>query len=608
MCGICGIYQFSDSSLKYSAEHVNKMLDVMRHRGPDASGIHQDDRILLGHVRLSIIDLVNGKQPMQHENLPVCIVFNGEIFNFQEIRTDLQKKGALFQTNSDTEVLLKSYVYYREDCVKYFNGQFAFAIWDKEKKELFIARDRMGEKPLYYTFTNDGVFIFASEIKSILAIIETPPVNVSALNRYLNIGYTWGEETLFDKIMKLEPAHLVLIGSDRRIVKKRYWNPEDNLSNPHDKLINPEDIIQSRIRESVKYRLISDVPLGIFLSGGLDSSILVKHMSELSKNKINSYSVIFNKKEFDESKYAKNVSDMFNTDHKTLQGEDNTLDILEKVVWHLDEPIMDSATLPTYTMSRLAKQYVTVCLSGDGADEIFGGYNKYIILHHIDSISVPPLQPLQILLNEYLRKKIGLHRKLLFKKGCVLENYLAILSAFTFEERRKLFKKQEMAYDCENEIYNQFAKIDKDINSALLFDMLYWLPNDVLLKGDKMSMAASLELRLPFLDHKLAEYALSMPVNYKVGFSSGKKLLKAIYKSALPETAVSRRKHGFNFPLEDLLPEEYLNKIFHDNILYDYICKDKVTEMVAMRHKRQLYGSNFRNLLFLFLWARVFYK
>jgi len=374
MCGVAGILHLYGGNVDSGL--IKRMCDIIAHRGPDDCGYFVDNNVALGMRRLSIIDLNTGHQPIYNKDKSVVVILNGEIYNFKELRKNLQKKGHRFYTKTDTEVIVYLYEEHGDDCVTHLRGMFAFALWDKNKQRLLVARDRLGQKPLYYTLVGDTLF-FGSEIKQLLLADKIErKVNFEALNAYLSVGYVPGENTLFQNILRLSPGHYMTVENGQVRIHK-YWDV--SYANRLDSIKESEIIerLDELIRESIRLRLISDVPLGAFLSGGIDSSTLVGYMSQLSNSSTKTFSVGFPVEKFNEISFARIASNHFQTDHYEYTMEKLSTDLLEKLVWHHDEPLGDSSCLPMYFVSRLARQHVTVALSGEGADEIFAGYHHY---------------------------------------------------------------------------------------------------------------------------------------------------------------------------------------------------------------------------------------
>ena len=537
MCGIVG-FSWNNKNL------LKKMIKSVAHRGPDEFGYYLDDKISLGHQRLKVIDLKSGRQPIHNEDDCIQIVFNGEIYNYLDLRNDLEKKGHRFYTNTDTEVIVHSYEEWGINCVNYFNGMFAFAIWDSTYKKLFLARDRLGIKPLYYYFDGDK-FIFASEIKAILEYegIERE-VDLNALNEYFTYRYVPTNRTMIKNIYKLLPGH-ILIFKNNEINVSRYWDLKESITNNSESYYTSK--LRELLRESVKIRLMSDVPLGVYLSGGIDSSCIVALMSEIRDN-IKTFSVGFGSEGESEVDYARFVSEYFGTEHHEINVNEEDLKILPEMVWHLDEPIADAATLPTYVISRFAKKEVTVVLAGEGGDELFAGYDNYkiMMLGHKFSKTIPDfLKPKISKVSKYFSDHSNAKR--VFDLMCAkdeYERYSDVISLFNENEMNKL------GFNKENSSNNYFPNNMKLLNKLLYFGINTWLPNDFLMKADKMTMAHAIEERVPLLDHNIAEFSFTLPTNLKLRGMSGKYIFKKAMVGILPKRIIYRRKHGYNAPMD----------------------------------------------------------
>jgi asparagine synthase (glutamine-hydrolysing) len=518
MCGIAGIYGVSDKTL------VKRMCDKIIHRGPDEVGYYIDGNVSLGMRRLSIIDLSTGSQPIFNEDGSIVVVFNGEIYNFKELREDLEQKGHHFSTNSDTEVIVHAYEEYGYECLKRFNGMFAIALWDTNRKELFLARDRIGIKPLYYTMIDESV-VFASEIKSILEYDEIKrEVDEEALAEYFILRYVPAPLTILKGIRKLEPGSYMVVNGNG-VKRKKYWSLDACKSIHKNEAYFKENILKT-LKDSVKRRLIADVPLGVFLSGGVDSSTITAIASDFSFEPVKTFSVGFYGSEYDETPYARDVAEYFGTDHTEEWVDIENVDLLPKLIYHTDEPLADPAILPTYLISKVARKRVKVILSGEGGDEAFAGYDRY-------SSELKAYRALKYFPN--------LLKKLVFKLGegvneGALKKYLLYLGSRTTQEnsyfyRLKLRDSGHLNADIlrtGNEGNNALSLFHSDgdyLNCMLRFDINYWLPDDLLMKVDKMTMANSLEARVPFLDHNLLQLAYGAPSNMK-RLRSGSKAIR----------------------------------------------------------------------------------
>ena len=545
MCGIAGyLGKGSDDLLK-------AMSSAQAHRGPDDFGLHLGEEFGLAHRRLAIIDLAGGKQPMLSPQGDV-LVFNGEIYNFREIRNDLEQMGHKFSTRSDTEVLLQSYRQWGRDCLQRLRGMFSFALWDNQARQLFIARDRVGIKPLYYCWHN-GVFYFASEVK---ALLEIPGfqrrLNRQALPLYLAFRYTPGSQTLFEGISKLEPGHCMAVKPGNTPEITRYWQLTFAIDEKPGES-QWKERFWNTFQEAVRLRMISDVPLGAYLSGGLDSSLIVAAMSGLSNQPVETFSVGFRQQKFDESPFAEQVARQFNCQHHRLTAEEEASDLLAKAVYHLDEPLADLATLPTYLMARETKPHVTVALSGEGADELLAGYPKYRAF--LWSRKLAPLIPSGLGgLASRTSGHIALQRGIGSMSAKKLPAaYLQLAGVFSKEELSSLLVDPDLADSPAAEaLVGRFLNPELDRLSQLLnLDFHTWLPDDLLLKNDKMTMAHGVEARVPYLDHKLVELCATIPSRYKLRWNEEKVLLRRVMSGRLPKAITRRKKTGFTVPLAE---------------------------------------------------------
>jgi asparagine synthase (glutamine-hydrolysing) len=555
MCGICGIVSLTPEK---SVEHDDliAMRDRMVHRGPDEAGIFIERNVGLGHRRLSIIDLSSGQQPMTNEDGKVAIVFNGEMYNYQDLRKQLLSKGHIFRTRSDTEVIVHAYEEYGEHCLEHFRGMFAFAIWDGRKHQFFAARDRLGKKPFYYAQWGD-TFLFASEIKAILAHpAARREIDHKALDLYFGLRYVPGPMTIFKGISKLQPGHFLLL-KDNTLHTFQYWD----FNTVQTRKITQADAEKQFIellQESVKIRLMSEVPLGVFLSGGVDSSTIVALMSEIVTEPVKTFSVGYAgdvaENEFD---YARMVAKRYQTDHHEFRlTADDFLDFLPQLVWHLDEPIADASTIPLFFISQLAKEHVTVVLSGEGADELLGGYSIYKKMLLLDSLhSIPGSGILggaaSLAGRMFGKRKIERYANLL--RLPLEQRYTGVSSVFNISERKKLFLRNGgiIPHDLSDIMAPYYERVQhrKPLDRMLYVDTKVWLPDDLLMKADKMTMGASVELRVPFLDHVLVEFAASLPVTCKIHKNETKYLLKHAMESRLPLEVLYRPKKGFPVPI-----------------------------------------------------------
>jgi asparagine synthase (glutamine-hydrolysing) len=561
MCGICGKVYFSLKE-KVDRSLIEEMRDVLSHRGPDDQGIYLKGNIGLGVRRLSIIDLETGHQPIHNEEKNIWIVFNGEIYNFKELRNILQKKGHFFYTQSDTEVIVHLYEEHREECVKYLRGMFAFAIWDEASHRLFLARDRLGQKPLVY-FVTPSSLLFASEIKAILQDPTVPrEVNLEALHYYLTYQYIPSPLTMFKGIKKLSPASFLIYTRGGNITLKNYWQLSYT-----PKFTLPEEELKARLwtelEEATKLRLVSDVPVGAFLSGGIDSSAVVGMMTKITGQQVKTFSIGFSEKAFSELKYARLVAQKFNTEHHEFIIKPKAIEILPKLIWYYNEPFGDSSAIPTYYVAYYTRQYVTVALNGDGGDENFGGYDRYLANKLALGVSRLPQFILKLILKlleplpestarrDYLRLFKRFWRALLLPNS---HRNIKWNSIFDNQEKEALYSPSLQALFKEKDVFEyqarQFEKLKSDFLDKLLYaDATTYLPEDLLVKVDIATMANSLEARSPFLDHKLVEFASRIPAHLKIKGFESKYILKKTLSSLLPPAVLSRPKMGFGVPV-----------------------------------------------------------
>ncbi|MEW6102917.1 MAG: asparagine synthase (glutamine-hydrolyzing) [bacterium] len=624
MCGICGKLNLNGSPVDKSL--LEKMTDVLSHRGPDDSGIYIEGEIGLGHRRLSIIDLSFGHQPMSNENGKIWIVFNGEIYNFQELKEGLIKNHS-FKTHSDTETIIHLYEDYGIDCVKYLRGMFAFAIWDNEKKRLFLSRDRLGKKPLVYTRQN-GSFLFASEIKSILCDKEiSKEIDPIAIHHYLSYGYIPSPWTIFKDIKKLPPAS-ILVFEDGKERIERYWMPEYK---PKLK-ISENDAISEILRllnEAIKLRLISDVPLGAFLSGGIDSSTIVAIMAGLMDRPVKTFSIGFEEEDFSELPYARVVAKHFRTEHQEFIVKPDAIDILPKLAWFYNEPYADSSAIPTYYLSQMTRKYVTVALNGDGGDEIFAGYDRYYACKISLSYDKIPRIIRDAIFNVIKKIPEGGGRSDIVRR---IKRFMGAISTSTEIRRRygdwiTMFRNEEkdrlysplMKEKIENidsltlllSLYN-IAPTDDFLEKTAFTDLMMYLPDDLLVKVDIASMANSLEARSPFLDHKLVEFVSKLPFDMKLRKNKSKYILKKAISNILPKEILKRGKMGFGVPIARWFRNE-LKGYIYDILLSEkaknrgYFNMDEIKRILAEHTSGKTnYGYPIWTLLFLEIWHNVF--
>ena len=566
MCGIAGILH-PEGRRTVDVRLLKAMATAMVHRGPDDHGIFQTGTVGLVHRRLSIVDLTTGHQPMPNEDGSVHIVFNGEIYNHAGYRSGLEARGHVFATHSDTEVIVHLYEDYGVGCVEYLRGMFAFAIWDQRKRELFIARDRLGVKPLYYVHTDDGSLFFASEIKALLAAnAHRPELNIAALPDYLANHATCDDTTLFAGVRRLPAGH-TLRWKDGKVEIKRYWdvNPGDTGEGNSRAVANYVAEWRELFRTSVKLRLMSDVPLGMFLSGGIDSSAIAAVMSQMVAEPIKTFSVAFNVPEANELDYARIVAQAFRTDHHEVLLEPSEFAAaLPHLIWHEDEPLGHSASVPLYFVSQLAQRHVKVVLTGEGSDELLAGYYRYRttllnlsagrVYHRFSTDGIRRLVRGVVagLAPDSLARK--LQRTFLWRSPDIDALYFDNFAVFTREMQRNLFSKDLRGQlERVNPYSGMLRYFDAPSSASLLQRMLYadlkTYLHELLMKQDQMSMAASIESRVPFLDHKLVEFSTALPDRLKLRGWTTKYVLREAMKGLLPESILRRGKMGFPVPL-----------------------------------------------------------
>jgi len=560
-------------------DRIDRMSARLWHRGPDSSGTFQLPHVALAIRRLSIIDLETGNQPLSNESGEITLVFNGEIYNYRELRRELMERGHHFRTQSDGEVIVHMYEEKGPDCLRELNGMFAIALWDNRARRLLLARDRAGEKPLYY-WRDGQTLVFASEIKS---LFEYPGIgralDLTALTQYFFYGYFPSPRSAFAEIKKLPAAHRIVVeGGNLHI--DAYWRPQDYLRTPGLPPVTPReerDLVEelaARLRSAAESRLVSDVPLGVFLSGGVDSSTLVAIMSELTPGNVNTFSVNFPEKSFNEGAYSTLVADLFRTQHHVLTADKPSMqEALLTLADHLDEPVADPAVIPTYLISRFARQQIKVALSGEGSDELFGGYPTYMGARLADYyLRLPGVVRRQLFgrLVRYLPvsstavpKGLFLRRFLSHAEKRPAERHHIWFGMFNPTELDQLFTPDWAGpQPPTREIFSPLARVlegahfDETLSEMLYLDFRLYLEDNLLVKIDRASMACSLELRTPFLDHRLIEFAEGLPGNLKVRGFKLKYILKKAVERWLPHEIIYRQKRGFSVPIASWMRNE----------------------------------------------------
>ncbi|MBI5065269.1 asparagine synthase (glutamine-hydrolyzing) [Candidatus Woesearchaeota archaeon] len=625
MCGITG-FNWNDKNL------VQLMNKAQNHRGPDDKGVYTDTRCSLGHVRLSIIDLSKkGHQPMEYKfkGKKAVIIFNGEVYNFQEIRQELENKGHKFNSNTDTEVILASYLEWGENCVNYFNGMWSFCIYDEEKKILFFSRDRLGVKPLHY-FYDGSRFAFASEIKSLLIIPGMrKTINLQSLNGFFTMRYCFGNETIFEGIKKLQPGHNLIFNlTNKKLTITKYWS-----NNTNNKLTTNKEFIHNKIielmKDSIKKRLIADVPVGVFLSGGIDSSAIVALMREADKDtEIKTYALAFEEGEkVNELPRANKIAKKFNTKHTEFLIGPDTVDVLSKLLWHLDEPMADPAIIPLYFLAKNSRSHVKTVITGDGGDEVFGGYDYYKIFNHLNTISKIPFSKnicsslLKVAPN-FLLKKIhknssDMDRNAIIRRiNYVLNNiknknyfkaYTSLVGIIADNERKKLLK-EEYFEELPEEFNQYFIRPNNLLNKFLYYDQNVLLPDSYLNKTDRMTMAVGLEAREPLLDYRLLEFSYRIPPKYKVSLGQTKYIFRTAMKGRLPKDLLWRQKQGFQVPVENWIKnmlDEQRSSILQNKQVNKFFNKTELEKIFDNYKKGEIfYTRQVWNLICFNLWHK----
>jgi asparagine synthase (glutamine-hydrolysing) len=624
MCGIAGLVRSDSKAIDEVL--LSRMCDAIRHRGPDDDGFYINGPVGLAMRRLSIIDLHSGKQPIHNQDRTAWIVFNGEIYNYRELRDKLEKLGHTFYTNSDTEAIIHAYDRYGADCPKHLRGMFAFAIWDERTEELFLARDRVGKKPILYSQLN-GQFVFASEFSALLLHPDiSRDIDQEALDHYLSFMCVPAPLTAYRGIRKLEPGHS-LRWKKGEIRIEQYWQPDFSKKIDISEQEAEEQAIEI-LREAVKVRLMSEVPLGAFLSGGIDSSAVVALMSEFSSAPVKTFSIGFEEQDFSELHHARRVAEHVGTDHHEFIVRPDALEVLPILVEHYGEPYADSSAIPTYYVARETRKHVTVALNGDGGDESFAGYERYAAMRLAERYRRVP----QVLRDRVVRQGVRLLPSSETKRSRVrdvkrfleaaslpkVERYLRWVSVFNSEAKEKLYS-QEFRQETQNTTAGDllapwFARANGSgiIDAALLTDIMTYLPNDLLVKVDIATMAVSLEARSPFLDHHVIEFAASLPENLKLRGLTTKYLLKRMLKKLLPAENLSRRKMGFGVPVGHWFRSS-LQPLLRETILSSAALKRGLFEPAAVKQLVELHTRGERDfsqqlwtLLMLELWFQRF--
>lgn len=611
MCGISGFVDNSNLGL-VNMELLHKSCEAIFHRGPDSGGTYQKDNVFYGMRRLKIIDLNTGDQPIFNEDRSIFVVFNGEIYNFQELRHSLLQKGHLFSTKTDTEVIVHAYEEYGLDFVKHFRGMFAFALWDSRKQRAVLARDHLGIKPLHYVF-NNNVLSFSSEIKGLLvAPFISKEIDLEAMNAYFTFSYVPSPKTIFKGINKLEPGHMIVFENNKVDIRK-YWDIEYNNSLQTLPESHYVDVVIDSLQEAIKLQMISDVPLGALLSGGVDSSLVVAIMSQLSSQPVNTFTIGYNDKVFDERRYAQIVSRVYGTNHhEIILQPTNIGELINEVVVSFDEPFSNPSTLPNYLISKEIKKHVTVVLSGLGGDEICAGYERYLGGMMAEKISRLPSSMLKIaarFADKIQDSKNGGQTASRIKRFVhsaslpLLSRYYGFVAKMSDTERNVLLGNlfnSEVSRQVFDDIY---AKTGSTLNDMLSVDMKTYLPNELLTLTDRMTSAHALEARVPLIDHHVVELMATIPDNLKIARFNKKYLLKKVAERFIPKDVIYRKKAGFSIPLSKWLREDikqYVSDLLSEKTLKQvgYFNTSFVTQLL---NEHQTYKANHSEKL----WALV---
>lgn len=621
MCGIAGFTR--SASPEGDIELLHRMGQAIAHRGPDAHGEYLDDHIGLAHRRLAIVDLsADGIQPMHSACGRYVIVFNGEIYNFQELREQYATEGYVFHSRTDTEVILAAYSFHGEACLKQLHGMFAFALWDNQRKTLFLARDRIGKKPLYWWHGGDDRLAFASELKSLLLLPQIrPEIDPTAIVDYLSYLYVPAPKTIYSNIYKLLPGHSLTLRIGEAPVTKEYWDVDFAVKDGLDFVAATEHLL-NLIRRQTTLRMFADVPLGAFLSGGVDSSGIVALMAQNSTEPVRTCTIGFADKTIDETPYAREVAERYGTLHHEYQVRENLIETIKVLPRYFDEPFADSSALPTYHVSRLARQAVTVAMAGDGGDESFGGYQKYVteLIEHKVRRSAPRFL-LRILQRLTAESTSGVRRKIdSLSTAALADPGLGFYRTNTFITDRQLSKllAPQLASYCRDYDPSSYTRQywDKQQGADHVTRMLYtdiktYLPGDILVKVDRTSMAHALEVRAPLLDHSVIEFAATLPSRWKIEGKQKKIILRQAFSSLLPSDFLARRKQGFTVPLASWFRNELYpltrEMLLENEALDPYFNRNAIAQLHQQHsQQREDHGTLLWTLLSFALWQREY--
>ncbi|MCO7176031.1 asparagine synthase (glutamine-hydrolyzing) [Sporolactobacillus kofuensis] len=613
MCGFCG-YIAKTNQLESGNHEQNAMTaraEIINHRGPDDAGYYTDDQVQLAFRRLSIIDLAGGHQPLPYENERYYIIFNGEIYNYVELRNELIKKGYTFETSSDTEVLVALYADRGVDCVNDLRGMFGFIIWDKQERTLFAARDHFGIKPFYYMETDDGIF-FASEMKSLLVGDDQHPVSKKALQYYLTFQFVPEPRTLMEDIKSLEPGHYLLKKNGEALQNIAFWTPE--FAPVHQSIDEAKKKIQDVLIDSVKMHMRSDVPVGAFLSSGIDSTSIVALAKRYNEN-IKTFTVGFASKGYNEIDVARDSAEKLGVENYALEiTPEMCMEEMPRIIWHMDNPVADPAAIPNYFVAREARKHVKVVLSGEGSDELFGGYNIYrepLSLKGFDAIPQPGKTLLHALAS---RLPVGMKGRSFLLRGTtpLSERYVGNAFIFNEEEKKfvlKNFSDQTPFTDITNPIYRRSNGNNK-LDQMQLVDIETWLRGDILVVADRMTMAHSLELRVPFLDKEVFDVARTLPAELKTGEGTTKYAFREAMRGIVPDSILFRKKLGFPVPIRIWLKNEmhdWAIKIIHDSDTDAYINKSYALKLLDDHCSGKIDNSRkLWTVLMFMLWHQIY--
>ncbi len=593
MCGIAGVL-YADSSKSVDKSKLQAMTDIFSYRGPDDSGQYVSGSLGIAHRRLSIIGLSTGHQPMADSSNKYWIVFNGEIYNYIELKNDLVKKGYSFNTESDTEVIIYLYIEYGFDCLKYLNGMFAFAIYNEIDQSLFLARDRMGIKPIYYSHTESG-FYFASEIKAILEYGDIRgELNTQSIFEYFMFRGVAGPNTMFNQIHSLLPGHYMVVKNNQVNIVK-YWDLQATKQDKSLDKVSAMEGIESLLKDAINIRLMSEVPLGTFCSGGIDSSLVTAIAAGIAGNNMNTFSVGFNEENYDESRYAKIVSDKYGTKHHELVlNSDDFTGLLNRSITLNDEPLHFSNSVHILALSEMAKEHVTVVLTGEGADELFLGYPRYFIPELINKfrrlswVMSPILRLLSKVISDHRLTKLSDYSS--FDKELLLMLNSAVNKYDSVE--RIALNDQSINLDYRKLVSSSLLNYEKTMDMVSIQDQLTYLVS-ILNRQDKMSMGASVEARVPFIDYRLVEFANSIPSSVKIEKTNTKMLIKNIAEKYLPKELIYRRKSGFGVPLSDWIRDGSGFGKMVKEVLYDTKNDENIDlEYIRNRYKDHMSGKS----------------